>query len=311
MNFKKYNNDYDLIPIGLENIGFTCYFNSLLQALLSCTSFVEYILILGKDSKDPMILVLCHLISSIKLLEKEKNEDQKNQIRNDLLKLGPVCWKIFMRKLHEKIPSVALSFSGQQCAAESFNLLLEILDKYKQIQSLFMHRRINKIYCPDCKQTFSTISEINNVFEIDIDTTHINKKYNLSNILLKQMEEIDKNCICSKCNTKGNKMKSSNLVMIPEILFVICKKYKYDKTGGQKLDIYIDFPEEIYFPGKNNENLLYKAVAQIQHSGSLNSGHYWGICKRKNGWYNINDTNISKLEFKPDNNTYIVVYHIF
>lgn len=311
MNFKKYNNDYALIPVGLENIGFTCYFNSLLQALISCTSFVETILILGKDSKDPIILVLYHIISSTKLLETDINEYQKNQIRNDLLKLGPVCWKIFMRKLHDISPNIAKYFIGQQCAAEAFTLLLEIFDKYKSIQSLFTYRRINKIYCPDCKQTFATISEINNVFEIESPNNNdSDKKYNLNDVLLKQMYEIDKNCKCSNCNIKSNKIKSSNLVMIPEILFIVCKKYKYDTHGGHKLDISTDFPEDLYFPGKDNEKLIYKIVAQIQHSGSLNSGHYWAICKRKPNWYCINDSNISKSEFKSDIHTYILLYHI-
>lgn len=305
MNLRKYNIEFTLQPIGLDNIGFTCYFNSLIQALLSCTSFVEAIIDLGPSSKDPMILVLYHLISSIKLLE-QSNDEQKNQIRQDLLKLGPVCWKIFMKKLREKMPDIGKYFIGQQCAAEAFSLLLEIFDNYRSIQTLFMYRRINKIYCPDCKQTFSTISEIGNIFEIDI---HLDEKFDLNSILLKQIESIDENCICSKCNIKSNKIKSSNLVMIPEILFVMCKKYKYENNRGKKIESLVNFPHEIKFPGKD-EQLVYRAVSQIQHSGSLNSGHYWTNCQRSDGWYCLNDSHISKNKYEPDIYTYIVVYHV-
>ncbi len=311
MNFKKYNNDYALLSVGLENIGFTCYFNSLLQSLLSCTSFVEIILTLGKDSKDPMILVLYHIISSTILLEIETNPDKKNQIRSDLLKLGPVCWKIFMKKLHEKFPNIAKYFIGQQCAAEAFTLLMEIFDKYRSIQNLFTHRRINKIYCPDCKQTFSTIIELSNIFEISLKNINSNKGYNLNEVLLKQMDKIDENCLCSNCGIKSNKIKSSNLVMIPEILFILIKSYKFENNRAEKIDIVANFPEELYFPGKNGENLTYKIVSQIQHSGSLNSGHYWTLCRKKDGKYCINDANISQSELKCDKNTYILVYHIY
>ena len=42
----------------------------------------------------------------------------------------------------------------------------------------------------------------------------------------------------------------------------------------------------------------------------MSSGHYWAVCKRKGGWFCMNDMNITPAEFSPTNNTYIVIYHI-
>ena len=35
------DNKPEICPFGFKNIGYTCYFNSLMQALLSCHSFLD------------------------------------------------------------------------------------------------------------------------------------------------------------------------------------------------------------------------------------------------------------------------------
>jgi ubiquitin C-terminal hydrolase len=95
--------------------------------------------------------------------------------------------------------------------------------------------------------------------------------------------------------------------MVPEILVVMSKKY----DSEHKLNIYTDFPEVMEFKGNaNNKNMRYEAVAQIEHSGDLNGGHYWAICKRKGGWFEINDMTVTPSQFQPSVNTYIVLYHL-
>ena len=45
-----YNESSAIIPFGFNNLGATCYFNAVLQSLLSCTSFIEELL--QKDTRD-------------------------------------------------------------------------------------------------------------------------------------------------------------------------------------------------------------------------------------------------------------------
>ena len=50
MNMIKYDETYEILPCGFNNLGNTCYFNALIQALLSCTSFNK-IIYENKDNK--------------------------------------------------------------------------------------------------------------------------------------------------------------------------------------------------------------------------------------------------------------------
>ena len=49
MSLISYNNESELLPTGFINLGATCYFNALLQSMLSCTSFID-VIINGKES---------------------------------------------------------------------------------------------------------------------------------------------------------------------------------------------------------------------------------------------------------------------
>lgn len=314
MNFKRYNNNFSFEPQGFQNLGFTCYYNALLQSLLSCTSFVEELMNNEETyNKNSVTKVIIQLIKELK----------KDNPTSLVSKLAPLSWKTMIKKISEP-PNGSIEMAqfaaGQQCTVEGFNILLQTMENMKNIQNLFLHRRRNKLYCTNCNKWCSEVNEMNNFFEVEpefklqqSDKFKIknNNQMNLNSFLLTQNTYVDKHHICSLCNYVGEKYKTSQLVMVPEILFVMSKKYKYDQSGGRKLDIYTDFPEELVFKGNDNKQMIYKAVAQIEHSGSLNGGHYWAICKRNNKWYYVNDMSVSEDKFNPTNNTYVVIYHIF
>lgn len=310
--FIKYNSNYALPPAGFNNLGFTCYYNSLLQGLLSCTSFIEELDNNREyNSSNELARVITYLVDKLKLYQ--NGADTIEEINA----LGPFSWRVLIKKLAEKSPEFAQFAVGQQCAAEGFSLFLQALEDKKIIQNLFFYRRKNKLYCSDCSSYFSIINEMNNIFEVEADLKNMDENKNtviknMNDFLLKQIDEVDENCLCSNCGVKSKKIKYSNLVMVPEVLFVMSKKYKYSRetNRGEKLNVYTDFPKTLIFTSKNKTKIQYEAVAQIQHSGGLNGGHYWAICKRKTGWFNINDNNVSPATYSPDNNTYIVIYHI-
>ena len=129
----------------------------------------------------------------------------------------------------------------------------------------------------------------------------------MNKFLVKQAGYIDKDFKCPNCKKAGEKYNINCLVMVPEVLVVLSKKYE----RGRKLDKYTNFPKKLIFKGKNGRPLIYEAISQIEHSGNLNGGHYWAVSRRNIGWYNLNDNSFNKAEFMPTNNTYIVFYHMF
>jgi ubiquitin C-terminal hydrolase len=307
MALRSYDATNAVQPVGFSNIGFTCYYNSLLQSLLSCTSFVEKLSDFS-EKKDNLAKLLSYMVGNFRKLEAGQDAAATEEIE----RLGPITWRAMIQKLAVKSPEFAQFAVGQQCAAEGFSLLLQALEAYGDIQMLFTHRRRNKIFCPDCKTYFSQVDETNNLFEVEPFTESKEVLTDLNHFLLSQQNKVDADCICSKCGIKSEKLRTSTLVMIPEILFVMSKKYKYNKDQhqGEKIDVYTEFPATLKFAAKDKSEFCYGAVAQIEHHGGLNGGHYYAICKRRNGWFCLNDLAVSPAEFRPTANTYIVVYHI-
>jgi ubiquitin C-terminal hydrolase len=319
----KYNTNMELSPFGFNNLGATCYFNAMLQSLLSCTSFTYELLQHKKSeeySKNPVTKKLIELIElALSLKDTDKNNtDEKNaSIRSILEQYSPSVWKEMVMFLCKKNKmNIAEFMVGQQCAREGFHCLMDAMENFDSIQNIFLHRYKNMIYCFDCSKWVSSVESMCNLFDVqqDLKTEQLErfKKYeieqtqDMNKFLTKQTGYVDKFYICPKCKKDGEKYNINCLVMVPEVLVVLSKKY----VAGRKLDVHTNFPKKLEFNGKDGTKLTYEAVSQIEHSGGLNGGHYWAVSRRNDGWYTLNDNNVSKSEFSPTKNTYIVFYHL-
>jgi ubiquitin C-terminal hydrolase len=325
MSLISYNTKSELLPFGFRNLGVTCYFNALIQSLLSCTSFTEEFIKDSKYKTNPISALFIELIENAKYLKKisKKNIENDNElikkisaIKYTLNEFGPNIWKATITHLANKKNMNPNSFmQGMQCAGEGYNYLLESMEEFPILQNLFLHRYKSLIRCTECNDWISNINCTYNLFVVEPDLKreqldkfkkfHIHNK-NMNDFLTSQSGYVDKDYICSKCKTKEERFLVNLLVMIPEIMIVMSKKY----NSEEKLNIYTDFPKYMEFKNNNNNNMKYEAVAQIEHSGGLHGGHYWAICKRKGGWFNINDLHVSPSNFQPTNNTYMVIYHL-
>lgn len=313
----KYNINY--IPqtgSGFLNLGATCYFNSLIQAMLSCSSLNETLLGTEDASANRINPIHALKYTSKMMLNGKHVSTGAAQIWQALRQAG------------------CQLDSSQQCAGEAFVLLLDILDKADNvdISRLFTHRIKTRIFCYDCKQWKCVGKGINTIYNIeanwckdnifdentmsDATTTALlsdnscapGTSPDMAAYLLNSATRIDAGYKCESCNSTNPKLRSDILTMVPEILVIRAKKYnnKLEKLSGTT-----NFEKELIFCQGTDHELKYEAIAQIEHSGNLSGGHYWAICKRRDGWWNLNDNSASKeAGFAPTSNTYIVFYHV-
>jgi ubiquitin C-terminal hydrolase len=90
--------------------------------------------------------------------------------------------------------------------------------------------------------------------------------------------------------------------MVPEILPIVFKKYMNKSITP--------FPATLEFVSNGIQTkLIYKLVAQSEHSGNMMGGHYWAICQRKSDWQTLNDLSVSSGQAGPTINTYMIFYH--
>jgi ubiquitin C-terminal hydrolase len=193
-------------------------------------------------------------------------------------------------------------------------MFFDAMEHIPEVRRLFEHRHSIAAQCSNCKETVINRREVNCVFEVQQDLKmaqlekfkDIDKFYNtpmhLNQFLKQQNSYLDAAHLCDKCGKKCEKFKVTLLVMVPEILPVMFKKYRNKELTP--------FPAKLEFMCRNGrEKYIYGLVAQIEHSGSMEGGHYWAICLRKSGWFNLNDSSVSSSEPGPTVNTYMVFYH--
>lgn len=69
-----------------------------------------------------------------------------------------------------------------------------------------------------------------------------------------------------------------------------------------------DLPEEITLPSIVGPPHKFLLVAQIEHSGGRDGGHYWARVRRAGGVFKINDESVSPSEFMSTPETYMAGY---
>lgn len=309
MDLLPYNKDYATNGNGFVNLGNSCYFNTLLQCLISCPSIFETLIqnfAKPHINKNPLALDL------IKLYEQSKEG-------KDISQLCIPIWQKIISLAKESNNKIHLTQGAQEDAHEGLMMFLDMLDKLPEVKRLFEHRYVTKIYCDLCKQTSSEKKETNLVFETqpDLSTEQLKKfedidefyntQVSLDIFLMKQNGYVDEDYKCSKCGGKGSKFKSTTLTMVPEILPIVFKKYN---NKLEKIDIVTPFPEKMEFSSKDgNKKIIYKLVAQCEHLGNMRGGHYYAKGLRKQGWKTLNDNSVSDGIPGPTKNTYMVFYH--
>lgn len=275
----KYDQQFSVQPVGFINVGASCYFNTIIQSMLSCTSIINRL----KNAKQLSELekIYLDLYYTIK----------RNQpINNILLKL----YNMLLQQSNDRRDLVKFT-RGQQDAHE---LLLFLLDYMPNIERLFTHRYLIQIRCMNCQKIVSRRYQTNTTIEIE---TNINNTIDTTTSIKKLHHKIE-DYKCDRCSVKGSSLSIATLTMVPEIIVIVFKKYQDKKN--------IPFDTTLYFPTANNtRKLKYELVAQCEHSGNMHGGHYYAVCKRQDGTFTLNDTHTSPSKFTSTPNTYMLFYH--
>ena len=269
----KYNQGYSLKPFGLNNTGVICYFNSMLQCFLSCTSVIE---LFHKDKKLQSNNLLCASIWN--MIKKSKRDF-------DISCLGPALWQQFT--------SQTINFGhGQEDAHEGFIRFLECIN-YPALEQLFQIRYKSYRVCLGCNVKKELQSDTN--VYVDFDRSHIaNNDINLN----RRITLMDTNCAKCDCQIK----KYDTLCMVSEVIIFLLKKYDSKWV--------LDLPKEFSINGIDSR-MTYKLIAVSEHSGTTSGGHYWANCERQGGAFNLNDNTESSISSVSSSaNTYMAWYHL-
>ncbi|MCK4967690.1 MAG: hypothetical protein KAS12_01430 [Candidatus Aenigmarchaeota archaeon] len=275
-------------PFPMGNTGVICYLNSLLQGLMSCTSFADELLTYENDTTITDTAKI--MIEFIKAVRSNINPHI----------YSAKILKVLKADLARN--NAGKRFGNQQeSASEGFIYILDMIN-IGSVSRLFINRTRLTLYCVNCKNEVSTTTDISPQYEYFANTTSLTPDE--FSEFFRHQSCIVEDYTCEKCKKKGKALRSQQLIMLPEILFVVMNKYY------QKSKKYI--PHEFTMPQRDGGIIKYKLVSIINHSGSLGGGHYTAQALRQGGIYNCNDMTISNMSgFQNEENTYICIFHLY
>lgn len=243
---------------GFQNLGNSCYLNSVLQALFSLPSYQKYF---GKQEfpsykevQDPSKDLLSQLIKIHDGLLSGRYS-KPNSIKGDDYQLGikPSTFKSLIGENHPEFKT--------QKQQDSFEFLLYLLDKIDNELGLSLNRPLkflmgSKVVCSKCLHGKISMELIDNVSvpiddEIEsIDQETGKKTYKETNIVDSFRnycaEEAVEDFKCDSCDSgSSTAIKSTGFKTFPDVLVVNARRIKLENWVPVKVDVPISIPGSI------------------------------------------------------------------
>lgn len=311
---------------GLENIGNTCYINSIIQIFIYNPYFIKMLyknLYTLKDKNKDNLLIEFKKISDEILI----NNSSANGIRPlSFLQLLQKLWKVPINnqqdshEIYQFILDTFINEIGIDYEYTVNGTVETLIDKlklkavklyqnhfkkqYSLLVEIFYGQKIQHMKCFSCEYEDYNF-EIFNTLLLPINS-HDNLIDNLS-------VYFDWNIIddykCPKCSKTDVKSKYY-FWKVPKILTIVLKRFNHNYEKNNKL---ITIPLNININNYSIPNKIKKYNLQsiVNHIGNLDMGHYYSTILHNDKWYDFNDLSINEISEDNinNNNNYILYYY--
>lgn len=262
---------------GLQNTGSICYFNSLIQGLISCPIFISAIKRHVTSNNEVAVAFAAFL-------------DHIMSTDTPVITANPIL---------QQIVNTHVFFGRQQeDASEGFDLLLEKLGD--NISKVFESKWRVDVYCDTCNAFVSNATDTMNrlIMEQKYIALSDDGFEGYASAHMSQFDDYTCNT-CKKKNVKG--MKVSRLIAPPDIYVISFNKF-LSKWKDE------DYPYEMDVIYDRTKKKTYRLAAIIKHYGGRDGGHYTAIGIRGPKAYAFNDAQCTETKFTQSENDYMLFY---
>ncbi|KAF5201474.1 Ubiquitin carboxyl-terminal hydrolase [Thalictrum thalictroides] len=292
------------IGAGLENLGNTCYLNSVLQCLTYTEPFAAYL-------QSGMHKSSCHTAGFCALCAIQ------NHVKRALQSTGRI---VAPKDLVVNLRCISRNFSNarQEDAHEYMVNLLQSMHKcclpsgvpsespsaYEKslVHKIFGGRLRSQVKCMQC-------SYCSNTFDPFLDLSlEIMKADSLLKALThftttEQLDGGERQYQCQRCNKKVKALKQLTVSKAPYVLSIHLKRFG-SHVPGQKIDKKVEFGPTLnlkpFVSGSYEGDLKYTLYGVLVHAGwSTHSGHYYCFVRTSNGmWHSLDDNRVVQVSEK-------------
>ena len=283
---------------GFLNKGNTCYINSILQVFSVLPSFWCH-----DPTQSGVISPLIRALTlNLSLLKKRSSPvDPSNFLR------------AFQNKISEK-RGTPFNINSQQDVPEMLQFLLDELTGCSAVADGIISSSL--VRTTTCNLCFCSSSNEDKHNIICLPLTN-SLQASINKLLEPEHLKGSNKWFCNSCNTLQDSIRDCKFVTCGTVLIFQLNRFTNSQGNLIKDNRKVKCPSEcLSIPVWSDDDLSlnrkFKLRATINHSGTLNSGHYWAFIKTagNNGWRKCNDSTISKVSFKDLSNdsSYIFIY---
>ena len=292
--------------ITFQNLGNTCYINSVLQCFIYNQTFRKFCdlpdlkgVIIESDTlqNNEYLNVTYNLTTFINGFFHKKTNFKRFE-QNDAHEFLTTFLDILVTDIHGRMDYIKLSNKEWNEFVKNNNFS-PFINEYHGQSKL----DIQCLHCRKITKSFDSFNTINlNVPEETKSVSDLLIKY-FGNMLHADPSNLYH---CDNCKGQQISQHKQSIEILPRTLIIVLKRYT---SSGTKIKSEIILDKSLSIKSINDIN-KYQLTAVVNHQGNLFNGHYNANVFINDEWYFFDDENVSKVkDFNYSNgNAYILFY---